>query len=97
MLESKFRNEILAREIKARFPGAVLVKPDESHIRSFPDRIVLYRNTWAALETKRREYSPKRPNQEYYINMLNEMSYANFVYPENIKVVLSELEHALRY
>ena len=48
------------------------------------------------LEVKRCENAPHRPNQDYYVDMLDEMSYAAFVYPENERKVLDDLQRALR-
>lgn len=96
MLESNFQNKILIQNIMRRFPGAIIVKPDETYIRSFPDRIILYGDRWAALETKRERLAGKRPNQEFYINLLNRMSFGRFINPENMEDILNEMEYALQ-
>lgn len=90
MLESKFQSKLI-KQIEERFPGAVVLKTDPTHIRSIPDRIVLYKDFWAALETKRSEDASKRPNQAYYVNLLDEMSFARFVNPQNKEEVMYEL------
>lgn len=89
-LESKFQKELTDR-IKEEFPGCVVMKNDSSYIQGIPDWTILYKNKWAALEAKRKKDAPARPNQPYYVDKLNNMSYSRFVYPENKDEVLNEL------
>ena len=93
MKESKFQAD-LKKELKARFPGCIVTKLDSSDIQGIPDLLVLYRDKWACLENKRDSRASKRPNQEYYVNKMNEMSFARFIYPENREEVLDELSKA---
>ena len=89
-LESKFQKELMD-EIKKRYPGCVVLKNDSSYIQGFPDWTILYKDKWAVLEAKREKGAKKQPNQEYYVDRLNSMSFSRFVYPENTDQVLSEL------
>lgn len=91
MLESKFKRD-LSKELKILFPGCIVAHFDPNEIQGIPDLIILYRTTWAALEGKRSEDAPCRPNQEYYVNLMNKMSYASFICPENKEEVLYELQ-----
>ena len=93
MKESKFQAD-LKKELKARFPGCIVTKLDSSDIQGIPDLLVLYKDKWACLENKRDSRASKRPNQEYYVNKMNEMSFARFIYPENREEVLDELSKA---
>ena len=93
--ESAFKHSVL-RYIENRFPGAIVLHVDTGLHRSYPDVFILYRNRWAALEFKRSENSKHRPNQDYYVDIFNAMSYASFIYPENEGKVLNELEYAFR-
>lgn len=86
--------EKLIKSLKERFPGCVVMKNDSSYIQGIPDLTVFYKDKWAALECKRSEKAPHRPNQDYYISMLDEMSFARFVWPENEKEILDELQSA---
>lgn len=84
----------LIRELKLLFPGCVVLKNDPNYIQGFPDLTILYKDKWAVLECKKSKTSSKRPNQEYYVNLLGEMSYASFISPENREDVLNELQQA---
>ena len=98
MLESKFQSSLI-KEIKKRFPGCIVMKNDANYIQGIPDLTILYEDKWAALECKRSEAdvekSKDRGNQPYYVDKMNQMSYARYIYPENKKEVLDELEHTL--
>ena len=91
-LESSFQAE-LKKEIEKRFPGAVVFKI-ETYIQGFPDLGILYKNKWAVLECKKSRTAKKQPNQDYYVNHLNEMSFSRFIYPENKEEVLRDLQRA---
>lgn len=90
-LESKFQKEML-NEIKERYPGCMIMKNDSSYIQGIPDWTILYEDKWAVLEAKRSEKAPKQPNQSYYVDQLNDMSFSRFIYPENKDQVMSDLE-----
>ena len=90
-LESKFQKELMD-EIKDRYPGCIILKNDSGYIQGFPDWTILYKDKWAVLETKRNDKASHQPNQEYYVDKLNSMSFSRFVYPENKEQVLEELQ-----
>lgn len=90
-LESKFQKELMD-EIRKQYPGCVILKNDSSYIQGFPDWTILYKDKWAVLEAKRSRTADKQPNQPYYVDKLNSMSYSRFVYPENKDEVLQELQ-----
>lgn len=92
MRESKFQAD-LRKEIKKRFPGCIVTKLDSGDIQGIPDLLILYKDMWATLENKRSADAPKRPNQEYYVNKMNEMSFSRFIFPENREEILRELEN----
>lgn len=95
MLENKFKTELVA-EIEDMFPGCIVVHLDPNEIQGIPDLLVLYENKWAALEGKKSANAPHRPNQDYYVSLMNKMSFASFIYPENKEEVLYELQQAFR-
>ena len=95
MKESKFQLD-LRKDLESIFPGCIVLMNDASYIQGFPDLLILYKDRWGALECKRSISASHRPNQDYYIELLNEMSYAAFICPENKQEVLDELQQALR-
>lgn len=89
-LESKFQKELMDK-IRKQYPGCVILKNDSSYIQGFPDWTILYKDKWVVLEAKRAENADKQPNQEYYVDKLNNMSFSRFVYPENSEEVLEDI------
>lgn len=90
MLESKFQAKLI-KELKERFPGCVVLKNDPTYIQGIPDLLVLYKNMWCALEVKKSANAKHQPNQNYYVDKMDEMSFSRFIYPENKEDVLYEL------
>lgn len=90
MLESNFQASLI-KDIKEQFPGCVVLKNDSSYVQGIPDLSVFYKNHWAMLEVKKNKTAKRQPNQEYYVDKLNSMSYATFVYPENKDRVMNDL------
>ena len=95
MRESKFQAD-LKKELKQMFPGCIVTKLDSGDIQGIPDLLVLYKDKWATLENKRSKTASKRPNQDYYVNKMNKMSFSRFIYPENKEEVLNELRKTFR-
>jgi hypothetical protein len=83
----------LIKELKERFPGCIATKV-ETYLQGFPDLLVLYKKNWALLECKRSEDATRQPNQDYYVELADKMSFARFIYPENKEEVLNELQRA---
>ena len=95
MKENKFQSEFI-KELKREFPGCIVLKNDPNYIQGIPDTLILYKDKWAALELKRNKKATHRPNQDYYVKLMNQMSYAKFVYPENKEEILNELQRTFR-
>ena len=94
MKESKFQSN-LKKELKNIFPGCIVTKLDSGDIQGIPDLLILYKNKWATLENKRTSKAHRQPNQEYYVNKMNDMSFSKFIYPENKEEVLTDLKEYL--
>lgn len=75
------------------FPGCLTFKTDK---QGFPDLLVLYKDKWAALECKRSQKEKHQPNQDYWVEVMNGMSFARFIFPENLEEVLDELERSFQ-
>lgn len=88
-LESGFQDK-LRDELKELFPGCMVFKMDQ--IQGIPDLLILYKDKWASLENKKSANAKKQPNQKYYVDKMNEMSFSRFIYPENKEEVLNELQ-----
>ena len=91
MLENKFQSNLI-KELKAILPGCIVMKNDSSYIQGIPDLLVLYKNRWASLECKKSLTASKRPNQEYYVGLMNKMSFSRFISPENKDEIIGELK-----
>ena len=94
-LERNFQAK-LVKEIKTRFPGCFVLKNDSGYLQGVPDLIVLHQDRWATLECKRSAKAPHQPNQDIYVEQMNEMSFSRFIYPENKEEVLNELEQSFK-
>ena len=90
-LESKFQKELI-KKIKTLFNGCIVMKTDPTYIQGIPDILILYKDKWAALENKRSATAKHQPNQDYYVSLMNKMSFCRFICPENEEAVLNELQ-----
>ena len=79
MLENKFQANLI-KELKERFPGCIVMKNDPTYIQGIPDLLVLHKDKWASLECKKSAGAKKQPNQEYYVDRMNQMSFSRFIY-----------------
>ena len=92
--ESKFKTELI-KEIKSRLPGSFVFHLDPTELQGAPDLLVLYRDSWAMLEGKKHRRASHQSNQDYYVDLFDEMSFARIIFPENREEVLDELERSL--
>ena len=91
MAENRFKTKLI-KELELMFPGCIILHMDPNEIQGIPDLLVLYRNKWAALEGKDYADASVRPNQPYYVELMDQMSFASFIYPENKDEVLYALD-----
>ena len=87
--ESDYQKYLIDK-IGAMFPGCVIHK-NAGYIQGFPDLTVFFAGGYAMLEVKISRDASHQPNQDWYIEHLNRMSFARFIYPENEEEVLNEL------
>ena len=90
-LESGFQDRLID-ELHDMFPGCLVLKQDA--FQGIPDLLILYNDRWASLECKKSSRAEHQPNQDYYVDLMNEMSFSRFIYPENKEEVLYELQQA---
>lgn len=97
MLERDYQAALIKR-IKELLPGCIVLKNDSGYMQGVPDLTVLYGDRWGVLEVKKSEKAmkPEVPNQPWYVQELDRMSFADFIYPENEEQVLRDLQLALR-
>lgn len=93
--ENSFQKHLIS-VLKKMFEGCLVLKLDPNYKQGIPDLLVLWHDKWAALECKRADTAPHRPNQEYYVDLMNKMSFARFIYPENKEEVLHELQQTFK-
>lgn len=92
-LESGFQDKLI-KELKELFEGCMVFKMDQ--IQGIPDLLILYKNKWATLECKKFAKAKRQPNQEYYVGIMNDMSFSRFISPDNKEEVLHELSQTFR-
>lgn len=85
----------LIKKIQRMLPGCFIIKNDPSDTQGIPDLLILFNDKWGALEAKISDRAPRQPNQIYYIDTFNEMSFAAFISPENESEVLGDLKRVL--
>lgn len=93
--EGTFQSDLI-KELKDIFPGCMILKNDPDYIQGIPDLLILYGNRWAMLECKRSRSAKHRPNQDYYVDKLSDMSFASFIFPENKEEVLDALQRSFQ-
>lgn len=94
MLESKYQRDLIEK-LEGMFPGCLILKNNPDDIQGIPDLLVLYGSKWGALEVKASRDAETQPNQPYYVDRMDLMSFASFIYPEIEKDVLHALQQAL--
>ena len=94
-LESEYQLNVCDK-LRELFPGCILIKNDANYLQGFPDWTLFWGLHWACLEIKRGDEAKHRPNQDYYVEKLNNMSFAAFIFPENEERVLYELQQSFK-
>ncbi len=89
-LESEFQSKLIKR-LKEIFRKCIILKNDPNYIQGIPDLLIIYYKSWAMLECKAHKDAPHRPNQDYYVELANSLSFGRFIYPENMEDVIEEM------
>ena len=85
----------LIKKLQVMFPECFIMRNPPSENQGIPDILILYGNRWAMLEVKMSNTAHEQPNQYYYIDMFNQMSFAAFIHPQNEAQVLHDLQSTL--
>lgn len=85
----------LIKEIQERLPNSIIMKNDANYKQGIPDLVVYNGSHWGMLECKKSAHESFQPNQKYYLDILDGMSFARAIYPENKEEVLDDLQRSL--
>ena len=88
----------LIKKLKQLYPGCIVLKNDSGYMQGIPDLTILFNDRWAVLEVKIREPRSAQAfehNQEWFLETMNQMSFAACISPENEKEVFRGLQQAL--
>lgn len=94
-LESVYQNNLI-NHIRRRLPNCMIVKNDSSYRQGIPDLAIFNGAKYAMLEVKRSEKAHHQPNQDFYVNQINDIGgFAAFIYPENEDEILEKMVEAI--
>ena len=93
MTENAYQAKLI-KKLKRMFPGCEILKNDPQYVQGILDLTIFWGSTWAMLEVKASADARERPNQDYYVRQMNDMSFAAFIFPENEEEVLAALQEA---
>lgn len=96
MLESHYQALLIKKLREVVLPGCVVVKNPSDYMQGIPDLTVFFRKRWGMLEVKTSANASVQPNQEFYVDLFNQMSFAAFIFPENEEEVLDALQQTLQ-
>lgn len=94
MHENRYQS-LLIGKLKVLLPGCFIIINDPQQTQGIPDLLILFGNKWAMLETKISSNAKLRPNQDYYVNFFNKLSFAAFINPANEEDVLFGLHQEM--
>jgi hypothetical protein len=93
--ENQYQGKLI-KKLEVLFPGCIVLKNDSLYKQGILDLTVLYNDRWASLEVKKDAAAPAQPNQDFFVERLNEMSFGAYIYPENEEEVLNALQQAFK-
>ncbi len=91
--EGGYKTKLTSR-IEKRFGSrCMVVRLDAALRQGIPDILLLFEGGfWAALEGKTSATADHQPNQPYYVDLMDKLCFAAFIYPENEEAVLNDLQ-----
>ena len=96
-MDEKGYQRYLEKKLYRMFPDCVIIKNDPRRMQGVPDILILYHDRWAMLELKLYDGAVIQPNQTYYVDMFNGMSFASFINPTNEEDVLHDLQQSFGF
>lgn len=94
MREAAYQARLITK-LQSMFPGCFILKNDPAENQGIPDILILFGNHWAMLEVKTSACAPEQPNQDYFVDLFDGMSFAAFIHPQNEDLVLNDLQSTL--
>ena len=98
VLERDYQSRLI-KKLRRLFPDAIILKNDSSYQQGIPDLSIFHGDRWAMLEVKPKRPRPGtddfEPNQEWFIDILDRMSFCACIYPLNEREVLRDLQRSL--
>lgn len=92
--ESDFQAKVI-KQLKAMGLAVVKNQAGPGVPTGFPDITAFGEGIYFCLECKTSARAKKQPRQDYWVNKLNEWSYAAFIYPSNYDKVMSEIKYMI--
>lgn len=92
--ESDFQAKVI-KQLKAMGLAVVKNQSGPGVPTGFPDITAFGEGIYFCLECKASARAKKQPRQDYWVNKLNEWSYAAFIYPSNYDKVMSEIKYMI--
>lgn len=92
--ESDFQAKVI-KQLKAMGLAVVKNQAGPGVPTGFPDLTAFGEGIYFCLECKASARAKKQPRQDYWVNKLNEWSYATFIYPSNYDKVMSEIKYII--
>lgn len=95
--ESVYQAELIKR-LRKLFPDWIIIKNDANYLQGIPDWTAFSPNgRYAWFDVKQHAKAVHQPNQNWYIQFANDSGNLGiFVYPENEKEFIDEIQRALR-
>lgn len=93
--EIEYQGELADKISTVVLPGAFVIRNNPREIQGIPDLLVLHGPRWAMLEVKMYEDSKEQPNQGYYVEYFNGLSFGAFIHHDNEEEVLHALQRSL--